>query len=326
MILKIAGNVAMGDESSAMNGRHFANYDTERHLYLKDMMYVVKLKDIVISRKNVEGVPEKITQSVSKKHNIWNISEGVSAGDIITKNRTIIIPILLMPLGVIWKENIAGIKNLKVTMFITKKQIVDDADIESSPGQTSNSNTPSGTLSITTYYTGIIQDNSKLFEDKIKRVLGKSNMVIFTRAVSIRRDDLIADSLRKLRAIFFHKVTICSSDPVFFAYFFDETHYFGLPKNFGPAVVGLCFFDMPLLSSKQGTEPKLPITTHLLSFFSKKQRLHFFCKVSVSVFLKKLQQKILKDQESFNIHPLIRGKLLGNFFTRTNWHGGKRAC
>ncbi len=321
--LKVAGSVATGDISSPPSSMGGDAWEIMTGAPVPEGYdAVVKLEDITIDKKNVQDIPEKITliQPVCKKNNIRNVGEDFLPGDTIIENNTTITPMHVMALAAIGQKNIAVIKKPRVTVFITGKEVVDDADIELLPGQIHNSNGPYlnatlGVLGITTYYGGILDDDPKLFEDKVKQILEKSNIIISTGAVSMGRHDFIPNSLRKLGAkILFHKVAIRPGKPVLYARFADGTHYFGLPGNPASAAVGLRFFVMPLLRNIQGIKPELPITTHLLSPFSKKQRLRFFCKAYVSVSLDgKLQLKILKGQESFKIHSLIRANCWATF-------------
>ncbi len=74
------------------------------------------------------------------------------------------------------------------------------------------------------YYCTTIQDDSKLLK-KIRQILEKNSIIIFTVAILMGRYIFILDSLRKLGVkILFHKIAIHQNKPVLYAYFFCKAY------------------------------------------------------------------------------------------------------
>lgn len=175
-------------------------------------------------------------------------------------------------------------------------------------------------LSTQAVYGGLIADVSEIFEQKVQQALSSTDMFISIGAVSAGRYDFIPDSLCKLGAkILFHKVAVRPGKPILYARFPSGACYFGLPGNPASTSVGFRFFVVPLLRHLQGRGMETPITARLLKPFSKKNDLRFFCKAYVSVSMEgEFQVEILRGQESFKIHPLLKANAWAVFEENQN--------
>lgn len=276
---------------------------------------VVKVEDTSAQNNRIT-----FTEPVPMNHNIRKAGEDFIPGASIIKRGAIISPFHIMALATVGKRMIATSPKPKVTVFSTGKELVENAVSPLLPGQIRNSNGPYlmaalGELPVTSVYGGVIHDEPKIFEDKVKDALTTSDIIISSGAVSAGKHDFIPDSLKKLGAqILFHKVAIRPGKPVLYARFPNGAHYFGLPGNPISAAVGLRFFVTPLLRHIQGMSQERPITAKLLKASHKKKGLRFFRKAQVWVAADgALQLEILDGQESFKIHPMLSANCWASF-------------
>ncbi len=276
---------------------------------------VVRIEDVAINSKNEGGLAREIilTKPAPIKDNIRDAGEDFVPGTPIINRGEMITPFHIMSLAAVGQKNVMVAPKPNVVVFSTGKEIIDDADASLLPGQIYNSNGPYlmaalGELPVSANYGGLIPDTPEIFKKEIKQALTNNDIIISTGAVSAGRHDFIPEALRELGAeIIFHKVAIRPGKPILYARFPDGTHYFGLPGNPVSAAVGLRFFVIPLLNLLQGAPVETPINTRLLMPSPKKGNLRFFRKAYVSVATGgKLQLDILKGQESFKIHPLVK--------------------
>ncbi len=311
--LQVTGSAVAGDAPTSAGGGAWEimtgapvpeGYDT-----------VVKIEDVVISKKNTQGRPQAIslTTPLADKANIRQAGEDFVPGTSLLNRGALITPFHVMALAAVGQKTIAVAPKPNITVFSTGKEVIDTIDTPLLPGQIRNSNAPYlmaalGALPVQAQYAGVMHDEPAVFEERLQQVLPKTNIVISTGAVSAGRHDFIPDSLRKLGAsILFHKVAIRPGKPILYARFPAGTHYFGLPGNPVSASVGLRFFVVPLLRHLQGMAAEVPIAARLVASSSKKAGFRFFRKARVTASTEgQLQVDSLAGQESFKIHPLLR--------------------
>lgn len=275
---------------------------------------VVKIEDTSTKGQNIT-----FTAPVDKKTNIRFTGEDFSAGKMLIKSGILLTPYHLMALAAVGQHNIKLYPQPNVTVLSTGKEL-ENAEKTLKQGKIYNSNSPYlmaalSELPAQAHYGGLIADEPKLFEKKIKKYISNSTIIISTGAVSAGIHDFIPSSLKKMGAeILFHKVAIRPGKPMLYARFPNGTHYFGLPGNPVSATVGLRFFVTALLFHIQGMPPERPLTTQLPKNAPTNQKMRFFRKTRIAVNSDgKLELEILRGQESFKILPLLNANCWTSF-------------
>ncbi len=269
---------------------------------------VVKIEDVKI--KNNFAV---FYEPVAKNNNIRFAGEDYQKGEIIIGPGTKINAKHIMALAANGIDNIEVVKQPKIMVLSTGKEIIDDANIPLKPSQIRNANSPFliaalEEMNYQAHYGGLIKDEPKIFEEKLAGAVKSNDIIISTGAVSMGKKDFIPNSLKNLGAkILFHKVAIRPGKPILYAKFANGTHYFGLPGNPVSAFVGLRFFVVPLLNQLSGLDREKPLKAPLSAPFSKKKGFRFFQKAFVSANSQgQLKLEILKGQQSFKIKELVQ--------------------
>lgn len=276
---------------------------------------VVKIEDVSVNNGLVS-----FTKPVPIHNNIRDAGEDFKPDDIVLEKGTPISPMHIMALATIGQENISVANRPRISVFSTGKELVENANTALKPGQIHNSNSPYimaylEEMNLSPTYGGIIHDEPALFERKVQAAIKDNDIIISTGAVSMGKHDFIPDSLLKLGAkIIFHKSYIRPGKPILYARFPNGVHYFGLPGNPVSAAVGLRFFVTPLLRHLQGLALETPIKAPLLAPSPKKQGFRFFLKAHFLIDAKgQPQLEILKGQQSFKIHPLLKANCWASF-------------
>jgi len=202
---------------------------------------------------------------------------------------------------------------IKMAVFSTGKELIDDPNTPLKPGQIRNSNMPYILDYLSHYPVKAINAGTNLDDaDGYKKALQKQlddgqDIIISTGAVSMGDFDFIPKSILELGGkILFHKVKIRPGKPVLFARFPNGAYYFGLPGNPISATLGLRFFVTHLLLRLWGLPTEKPLKTRLQSTYSKKKDFTLLLKSNLQVSATaELQANILNGQESFKIHPML---------------------
>jgi molybdopterin molybdotransferase len=274
---------------------------------------VIKIEDVEIVSRNPDNNPTQIrlSQPVNHGGNIRLAGQDFKIGDKLIDAGALITPQHIMALAATGIQNINVSAKPRVTVFSTGKEIIDDPEHALKPGQIYNSNTPYlisalSDLNTVPAYGGLIRDLPNVFEDKVKKAIPKSDLIISTGAVSAGRFDFVPESLTKLGAkILFHKVAIRPGKPILYAKLPNGVHYLGLPGNPVSAAVGLRFFGVPLLRAMTGQPNEAGLMATVSKPYSKPHTLRFFGKARAQFTRAELSAHILTGQESFKIHPML---------------------
>ena len=204
-------------------------------------------------------------------------------------------------------------RDIKIAVFSTGKELVDDPNQPLKAGQIRNSNMPYildylSHFPVTAINAGTNYDDVDAFKQALQKQLDDGqDIIISTGAVSMGDFDFIPKSIQALGGtILFHKVKIRPGKPVLFAKFPNGAYYFGLPGNPISATLGLRFFVSHLLLCLWGLAAETPVKAQLSSAYSKKKGFTLLLKSNRQVTSNAiLEANILKGQESFKIHPML---------------------
>jgi len=204
-------------------------------------------------------------------------------------------------------------RDIKIAVFSTGKELVDDPSQPLKPGQIRNSNMPYildylSLFPVTAINAGTNYDDLDAFKQALQQQLDDGqDIIISTGAVSMGDFDFIPKCIQALGGqILFHKVKIRPGKPILFAKFPNGAYYFGLPGNPISATLGLRFFVSHLLLRLWGLAAERPIKAQLTSTYNKKKGFTLLLKSYLQVSSNAvLEARILDGQESFKIHPML---------------------
>ncbi len=232
--------------------------------------------------------------------------EVLEANHLINANR-------IMALASLGIANVAIKRPIKISVFSTGKELVDDPNVPLKPGQIRNSNMPYildylKSFPVEAINAGTNYDDAEDFEIALQKQLDAGqDIIISTGAVSMGDFDFIPKTIQKLGGeIIFHKVKIRPGKPILFAKFANGSYYFGLPGNPISATLGLRFFVTHLLLKMWGLADEKPVKALVKNSYKKKKGFSLLLKAHSFIDPQaRLTASILKGQESFKIHPML---------------------
>ncbi|HFL8819344.1 MAG TPA: molybdopterin molybdotransferase MoeA [Candidatus Azoamicus sp. OHIO2] len=157
-------------------------------------------------------------------------------------------------------------------------------------------------------YLGISNDDIYIFLEKLRKMLVVTyiNVFITTGAISKGIYDFIPNILKKIGIkIIFHFVNIKPGKPILFAMYKSHVFFFCLPGNIISSIVGFRFFIHPFIKHFFKQDLEKPIKAKLFNDPIKKIKKDTFLKGYCYINNSILKVKILKNQESFKIKPLL---------------------
>ncbi|WP_196137977.1 molybdopterin molybdotransferase MoeA [Aliikangiella sp. G2MR2-5] len=251
---------------------------------------------------------------VDQGAHIRKIGEDFIEGETVASKGEVINTNVITGLIAIGVPKVQVYKRVRVSVFSTGKELVDDLNTPLKPGQIRNSNKPFilnwlSNLPVECIDAGTNYDEVGKFESDLKRELELgSKIIISSGAVSMGDFDFIPQTIIKLGGtIVFHKNRIKPGKPILFATFPNGSFYFGLPGNPISAAIGLRFYVSTLLRTILGQPPEMPLKAIASNNMNKKQGFRSIWKASAEVdSAASLQVKILDGQESFKLKPLMR--------------------
>lgn len=269
-----------------------------------DFNIVIKYEDTL--KKNNGFV---LNKNIKKFENVKLIGEDIKIGDKIINNGKIISAEEIMVLASIGINFINVYKNPNIFLANTGNEIVE----KNKKKLTSIPNSSKyyilsllKFLKINANNIKSIEDNKKKFINFIKKIWYINELSIFltTGAVSKGKYDFIPKLLKNIGVkIHFHGVNIKPGKPILFSQFKNFIYFFCLPGNPISTFIGFRFFFLTLLRNITGQNLEEPI---LIKSKKKNLQKDTFLK-SYSLFSKgNIKNKILKEQESFKVKPLLK--------------------
>ncbi len=269
---------------------------------------VIPVEDVLILDKNLIAINRK----VKKNENIRHQGEDITKGELLFLENKLITSEDLMLLSALGIKKIKVKEQVKIAIFSTGNEIIDNFEQELKNGQIYNSNRiylqnilKEFPLKVDTFPT--LSDNITSFQNQINNLIeNKYHIIISTGAVSKGKLDLIPDALKALNSdILFHRVNIKPGKPILFAKCNDNVFYFGLPGNPISTVIGFKFFISPFLRTCLSMQREKFLKIKLLSKGKKKKGMKVFYKAKAKINNENLiEGEILNGQESFKIKPL----------------------
>lgn len=269
---------------------------------------VIKLEDIQRLTNNII-----LTKPVKKYSNIRFTGEDFKKNNILIRKCDRINYNTITTLKTFGIDKINIITHPKIFLISTGNEISDTKDNFNKSFLIHNASAPYlltlfKTLSIDLTYLGLIKDDIHQFLEKLRNILVQHDTTIFitTGAVSKGKYDFIPKTLKKLGIqILFHSVNIKPGKPLLFAKYKTHIYFFCLPGNIISSIIGFRFFIYPFLIYFLKQEFEKPIKAKLLNGLNFKITKQSFYKGYSYLKSGKLYVKILKNQESFKIQPLL---------------------
>jgi molybdopterin molybdotransferase len=272
-----------------------------------DCNAVVKVEDV---QRHGEWI--EFSKNLFTDQNIRKAGEDFLKDNQVAAPGTRILPEHVMAFSALGIKEVSVYRNPRVAVVSTGAELTDDSNADNA--KIRNSTAPyllNELSSLQTHkkFLGVVADNPKDFLKIMESELTtKPDVIISTGAVSMGRYDFIAPTLRDLGAdILFHKVAIRPAKPILFAKI-GKTAFFGIPGNPISTVVGLRFFVEPYLRSLQGLPVEKPYQAVLENSFKKPIGMRCFFKARLSSQRSHRTVKILSEQESFRIAPLLNSQ------------------
>jgi molybdopterin molybdotransferase len=278
---------------------------------------VIKVEDVKVERDSSGNAKKiEVSRSIKAGENIRYQGTDIKKGQLILKSNTKLLPDNIMVCASLGAVSIPVYRKPRVLIVSTGNEIVDASSQELKPGMVRNS-TSSYLISILkkfgaqVCYLGIIQDEPKVYKDKLQKALEeKYDVIISTGAVSMGQYDFVPHACEELGAkIYFHKVAIRPGKPILFASWENKSMYqtvfFGLPGNPVSSAVGFQFFVEPYLRIILGLEPLKTFFARLHSDCKKPKGLRSFYKANLK-FLDDacLEVEVHSRQESYIVSAL----------------------
>ncbi len=270
---------------------------------------VIKLEEVTVRQKKFI-ILNKI---IKKNENIRKIGEDFKINDIILKKTTIVDFNKISSLAAFGIKKINIIKPPKIFLLSTGKEITNKKHFLKKKLLTNNSSYAYiisflKNISIKTKYLGTIKDNINVFVNSLRKLLSIKYYTIFitTGAVSKGSHDFIPLILKQIGIdILIHYVNIKPGKPILIGKYRKHIYFFCLPGNPMSSIIGLRFFILPFLNYffdqaleqpilakiKKNIKINIKKDTFLRGFFEFKNTI--------------INVKILKNQESFKIKPLL---------------------
>lgn len=269
---------------------------------------VIPIEDVSITDK----YSILINRKVKKNENIRQQGEDITKDELIILENKQISSEDIMLLSALGIKKIKVKEQIKIAIFSTGNEIIDNFEQELKNGQIYNSNRIFLQNIFKEYPVKVdifptLKDNTVSFQEQISNLIdNKYHLIISTGAVSKGKLDLIPDALNDLNSnILFHRVSIKPGKPILFAKCKENIYYFGLPGNPISTVIGYKFFISPYLRKCLAMHPEKYLKIKLLSNGKKKKGMKVFYKARAKANNENsITGEILNGQESFKIKPL----------------------
>lgn len=274
----------------------------------KNFDTVVKIEDVK-KHKNLIFINKKI----KKNENVKNIGEDIKKKDIILYNGNNINLNSISILSSLGIEKINIIKKPYFFLISTGNEITNKKHNFNKNFLIHNSSASyikNFFKSINTKIKclGNIKDQEFTFINKIKKITNIKYFSTFitTGAVSKGDHDFIPKTLKKLGIkILFHNVNIKPGKPILFAKYKKHIFFFCLPGNPISTIIGIRFFVYQFINYFITQKIEHPLEAILINKPNIKIKKHTFLKGYAFIKNAKIFVKILKQQESFKIKPLL---------------------
>lgn len=269
---------------------------------------VIKIEDTTVNNNCLI-----LHNTFKKGDNIRLIGEDFKKNNLILNKCSILNMNNIMVLSSFGIKNINIIKPPFLFLLATGSEIIDKSKKYNSKFLVYNSSTPYikmflQTLGYKIKYLGLIQDNEIKFINKIKNIitLNYFSIIITTGAVSKGDYDFIPKILKKLGIkTIFHSINIKPGKPILTAKYKKHIYFFSLPGNPISSIIGLRFFIYPFINYFLSQHLEIPVNAKLVNNINITIKKTTFLKAYSFINKTKVYVKILKNQESFKIKPLL---------------------
>ena len=191
---------------------------------------VIPIEDVSITDK----YSILINRKVKKNENIRQQGEDITKDELIILENKQISSEDIMLLSALGIKKIKVKEQIKIAIFSTGNEIIDNFEQELKNGQIYNSNRIFLQNIFKEYPVKVdifptLKDNTVSFQEQISNLIdNKYHLIISTGAVSKGKLDLIPDALNDLNSnILFHRVSIKPGKPILFAKCKENIYYFG---------------------------------------------------------------------------------------------------
>lgn len=280
---------------------------------------VVPVEDATVLARDAEGRASRIRidRAPQRGQHVRRAGDDIAAGDEAVPAGVRLGPSELMLLRGAGVATVEVVRQPRVALACTGRELVDTPGAALAPGQIYNTNrvylesrlreTGAALHAATT-----IADDPAVFLGYLRGWMAEGvDIVISTGAVSMGRFDFVPDTLDMLGAqIVFHKLRMRPGKPLLFAVLPNGALFFGLPGNPVSSAVGLRFFVETALRHMLGMAPERPWRLPLAEAVSKKQGFHLIQKAELRLDADGVVRVgLLKGQESFKTRPLLRARV-----------------
>lgn len=306
-IFKIVSKIKAGDNISQKNKKYAIKIMTGGKIP-KNLDAVIKIEDVKKS-KNLIFINKKI----KKNENIKNIGEDIKKNDTILYRGNNINSNSISVLASLGIKKINVLKKPNFYLISTGNEII-NKNYKFNKNFLIHNSTSSyiknffKSINTKIKYLGSIKDEEILFINKLKNItnLKYFSTFITTGAVSKGDHDFIPKTLKKLGIkTLFHNINIKPGKPILFGKYKKHIFFFCLPGNPISSIIGIRIFVYQFIKYFTTQKIENPLEAILINSSNIKIKKHTFLKGYAFIKNAKIFVKILKNQESFKIKPLL---------------------
>lgn len=306
-IFKIISSIKAGEKVIKKNKKYAIKIMTGAKIP-KNFDTVIKIEDVK-KYKNLILINKKI----KKNENIKNIGEDIKKKELILYNGNNINSNSISILSSLGIKKINIVKKPLFFLISTGNEIANKKQNFNKNFLIYNSSASYiknffKSINTKIKYLGSIKDKEFIFINKIKKITNLKYFATFitTGAVSKGDHDFIPKTLKKLGIkILFHNVNIKPGKPILFAKYKKHIFFFCLPGNPISSIIGIRFFVYQFINYFIKQKIEEPLEAILINKINIKIKKLTFLKGYSFTKNAKIFVKILKEQESFKIKPLL---------------------
>ena len=276
--------------------------------------------DTIVPVENVEIINKndkrhlKLTHSFQPYQFVRDVGIDFCKGDLILAKGQTICPKHIAAIALFGQAKVPVYKKLKVAIFFTGKEVIDNLESPLKPGQIYN---VTGTylksilpkLGIDIVKHDLCGDDPVLFKQQVQQCLETDSvdMIFSTGAVSRGILDFVPKTINALNGKkIFHRIAIHPGKPVFCAIFPDNTLFFGLPGNIISSMVSFRFVALPFIMNAWGQTKETTTMAKLKEPYTKSSPLKSFLKAEVALDAQGIATvSIVNNQASFMLSPML---------------------
>ncbi len=213
--------------------------------------------DTVVIQERVQknGTTISIGSDNNRGQNVRHAGEDIAAGDLVLDQGKYIGPAELGLLASIGVSNVTVYRKLRVAFFSTGDELCPvGTELEKGQIYDSNRYTLFGMLSrlgVEIIDMGVIMDERSAVEQAFSNAANQADVVITSGGVSVGDADFVKETLEKVGAVNFWKVSMKPGRPLAFGKI-RNTWFFGLPGNPVSVMVTFYMFVQPALKKMMG--------------------------------------------------------------------------